>query len=147
MIKANSSIITTNTEAPLSWEHPYLKYRTELLIAVLHPLIIDVDLHKRQSVCCWIWFTGRDSACRGVSTFHWILKVSVDTTVPADRGFSWFVRSLLWTIRTAAAAGARVSVGVRLKGAVTVTVPNRLDLGSVYDVIYSGCNFVSHQRF
>lgn len=70
MIKANSSTISTNTEALLGRESPYLKYRTE-------PLIIDVDLHKRQRVHCWIWFTGRDSVCRRVSTFHWILKTSI----------------------------------------------------------------------
>lgn len=69
MIKANSSIITTNTEAVLSGEHPYLKYRTEPLTAALRPLIIDVDLHKRQSVRCWIWITGRDSSAEGFPHF------------------------------------------------------------------------------
>lgn len=74
MIKANSPIITTNREALLSREPPYLKYRAELLAAALHPLIIDVDLHKRQSERCWIWYTGRDSVCGGVSAFHPLFK-------------------------------------------------------------------------
>lgn len=108
MIKANSSIITTNSEAALSRELPYLKYRTE-------PLIIDVDLHKRQSVrCCWIWFTGRDSVCRGVSTFHWILKIFIHTGITD----SVFGRSCEW-YRALTATGARVCVGVRLYGART----------------------------
>ena len=73
-MKETSSITTTKTKVLLGGDSPYLVYRTELLTAVLHPLIIDVDLHKSQGVICWIWFTGRDSVCGGVSTFHRILN-------------------------------------------------------------------------
>lgn len=92
MIKANGSIITTITEALQSREHPYLKYRPEPLKAALHSLIFDVDLHKRQSERCRIWFTGRDSACRGVSTFPWIPNITdvfLDVTGVDDMTAAW----------------------------------------------------------
>lgn len=51
MIKAKSPIISTNTETLQGRELPCLKYRTV-------PSIIYVDLHRRQSVYCCIWFTA-----------------------------------------------------------------------------------------
>lgn len=47
----------------------------------------------RDKVCCWIWFIGRDSVCRGVSTFYWILKnLSAHSSTRAGV-FVGFVRS------------------------------------------------------
>lgn len=66
MIKAKSSIITINTEALLSRELPYLKYRTETLI-------IDVT-YIRDKVCAAGSVHGQGFRLQRGSQFYWMFK-------------------------------------------------------------------------